>query len=121
MITQLLQLAAVLAITLFLMTGCATQLVRPFDFSTMRLVEDFAKQMNKVTIWSGYKFPKSEAQDQADLAWAFYHAGQVAVAMKEYDKADEYFERALGGIKQAIKIIMEKTIYKPAPNPNRSF
>lgn len=124
MIKQILQMITVLAITLFLMAGCSTATVsqQPFDFSSMRAAESAGISLGQVVIWGSYPFTGSEAQDQSDLAWAYYYAGQVALASGDNEKAEEYFEKAEAGVMEAIRIIKEDLLQSSDEiNPNLSF
>ena len=113
MMKELIQLAAVLAITLFLAAGCASTVAMPegpFDFSVMREMEDagrmFGRMANVVPM-------SNNALNQYDLAWAKYHAGQIAVAQGHYQEAQDYFKDALAGIEAMLA---------PRPiNPSLSF
>jgi len=121
MVKELIQLAAVLAITLFLAAGCASTVVNegPFDFSTMREMEDAGKMFSRMI----QIVPMSDnALYQYDLAYTKYHAGQVAVAQRHYQEAQSYFEAALAEIIEAITTLKIEAMLAPRPvNPSLSF
>ena len=122
MMKELIQLAAVLAITLFLAAGCASTVAMPegpFDFSVMREMEDagrmFGRMANVVPM-------SNNALNQYDLAWAKYHAGQIAVAQGHYQEAHDYFKDSLAGIIEAITPLKIEAMLAPRPiNPSLSF
>jgi len=122
MMKELIQLAAVLAITLFLAAGCASTVAMPegpFDFSVMREMEEAGKMFGRMASM----VPMSKnALNQYDLAWAKYHAGQIAVAQGHHEEADKYFEAALAGIIEAITTLKIEAMLAPRPtNPSLSF
>lgn len=123
MVTKLIQLAAVLAITLFLASGCAPAVMSapegPFDFSVMREMEAAGRLFGQMA----RLVPVSEtALGQFDLAWTKYHAGQVAVAQGHYKEAQGYFEAALAGIIEAMSTLKIEAMMAPRPvEPSLSF
>ena len=122
MVTKLIQLAAVLAVTLFLASGCASTMSTPegpFDFSVMREMEDAGQMFSRMTSL----VPMSEnARNQYDLAWTKYHAGQVAVAQGHYEEAKAYFDAAMAGIVEAMTTLQIEAMMSPtAIDPRLSF
>lgn len=117
MIKQLLQLAAVLAITLFLASGCVQTIINdnPFDFTTMRKMETIGGYVNQA-----FRIMEvsNEFKDEYDMAWAYYQAGQVAVVKENYEEANEYFERALDIMTEILADL--KLLYMGQQNPTTS-
>lgn len=107
MIKDLSLLGTVLAITLFLAAGCistAAMPKEPFDFSTMRKMELAGTYASQA---SGMVEVSDESVDKFDMAWAYYHAGQVAVAEGDFAKADAYFDKALATMTEVIAYLKE--------------
>jgi len=121
MAKKLIELGAVLAIVLFLASGCASSTLvneKPFDFSTMRKMEaagtyvSQASQMVKVS---------DESKNDFDMAWAYYHAGQVAVAEGDFDKAKAYFDKALDTMTEVIAYLKELLMKRMFEDQRSSF
>jgi len=121
MVKELIQLAAVLAITLFLASGCASTAVSvpkgPFDFTTLRKFEGAAEWVSaasrRVTV-------SDESRTEFDMAWAYSHAGQVAVAEGKFDEANDYFDKALDIMTEIIAYLKLLSMME-TPEPRFSF
>jgi len=118
MVKELIQLAAVLAITLFLASGCASTIVNegPFDFTTLRKMETAAEYVSAA---SRHMKVSDESRTEFDMAWAYSHAGNVAVAEGDFDKANDYFDRALDIMTEIIAYL--KLLSMTRPTPDMSF
>lgn len=95
----------ILFIFFLLAASCAP--IQPFDFSEMREVERNMTRLRQVVALSGGQDSMdSSKRDRADLGWAYYYAGQVALAEGDLEKAQNHFTRAEELIQQLTEEII---------------
>ncbi len=118
MISYYLQLAAVLAMILFLATGCSTTLSEPYDFSAMRVLEEEGRILSGLANNPTVTFLGTKKQDDSDRSFALYYAGQVAVAERDYEKADRLFAEASALSKKVINVMSQEVLDAYTPERN---
>jgi len=111
MINQLAQMAAVLAIVVFLISGCSMAASNSFNYNTMRQYEQLSRQI-PFLLQNPHIEVTPATLDKADLAYANYMAGQVSIAGEKYDLAEEYFKKAY----RLMGEVMAELAVAPLPN-----